>query len=346
MTRALAMGLVLLFATGCRGEPLADWVAALDEQGYATTGGGAGHWLLTSELRHVAAGRFWGDAAAAVSRSTRPEWADPLPVVVDFHEQLEAAGIALLLVPVPAKIVVLPETVPAHVAEEERGGADRAFLDELRGAGVRVLDLTTDLASEVRAAPYCRTDSHWSGAGAELAAARIAAALRDVPGLDAVPRSGFESELRDVAIQGDLSRLPGGETIPAETLSLRFVGTKSPGGLVPIAPDRESPVLLLADSHGLVFHAGGDMLAQGAGLPDQLALELGYAVDLVAVRGAASTAARMSLLRRGPEALAGKRAVVWVFSVREWTQSSQGWRPLPLSLPAAKPGSPGSPGDG
>ena len=56
--------------------------------------------------------------------------------------------------------------------------------------------------------------------------------------------------------------------------------------------------MLLGDSHNLVFHAGDDMLASGAGLPDQLALELGFPVDLVAVRGSGATPARINLFRR------------------------------------------------
>ncbi len=55
---------------------------------------------------------------------------------------------------------------------------------------------------------------------------------------------------------------------------------RSPGGDT-VAPDRNSPVILLGDSHNLVFQAGGDMHATGAGLADQLAYELGFAVDLV-----------------------------------------------------------------
>ena len=46
------------------------------------------------------------------------------------------------------------------------------------------------------------------------------------------------------------------------------------------ADERQSPVLLLGDSHVLVFQAGGNLHARGAGLADQLALELGFAVDV------------------------------------------------------------------
>ena len=64
---------------------------------------GSDGWLfLRSELRHVGVGPFWGEAAAKVSKATAPDKADPLPAIVDFHEQLEALGIQLILVPVRA----------------------------------------------------------------------------------------------------------------------------------------------------------------------------------------------------------------------------------------------------
>jgi len=54
----------------------------------------------------------------------------------------------------------------------------------------------------------------------------------------------------------------------------------------------------VADIQGLIFDIGGDMLAHGAGLADQLALELGFTVDPIAVRGSDATPARVNLCRR------------------------------------------------
>ncbi len=327
-TRALLVLLLLFPASACSSEGLADYVARLDENGLATSPGANGHWLLTSELRHLAAGPYWSADAARVSRAARKDWADPLPAIVDFHEQLAAAGIPLVVAPVPAKAAVVSGALPEGIDLVDPGAADQAFLSVLADAGVRVVDLRAVLGED--GAGYCRTDSHWSPAGIERAAAAIA---------DELVRLGVEpgaletgTSQRDIEVRGDLAKLPGGEDVPTERLPIRFVGVPADPEGRPIAPDPESPVLLLADSHGLVFHAGGDMLARGAGLPDQLALALGQPVDLVAVRGAASNAARMALLRRGADALADKRAVVWVFSVRELSQSSQGWRKLPLGL--------------
>ena len=55
----------------------------------------------------------------------------------------------------------------------------------------------------------------------------------------------------------------------------------------------------------------------------------GHVHDLVAVRGSGATPSRINLLRRGDD-LAGKKVVVWCLSVREFTESAQGWRPLPI----------------
>jgi alginate O-acetyltransferase complex protein AlgJ len=104
------------------------------------------------------------------------------------------------------------------------------------------------------------------------------------------------------------------------------------GELAPLEPDPASPVILLGDSHNLVFHAGEDMHATASGLPDQLALELRFAVDLVAVRGSGATAARVNLLRRAqrdPSYWTHKRLVIWCFGAREFTEAD-GWAKVPI----------------
>ncbi|HOS43564.1 MAG TPA: hypothetical protein PK794_07745, partial [Armatimonadota bacterium] len=116
--------------------------------------------------------------------------------------------------------------------------------------------------------------------------------------------------------------------LPKEKLPIQIVQERTKEGLAPLKPWRESPVLLLGDSHTLVFHAGEDMLASGAGLADHLALQLGFPVDVVGVRGSGATPSRISLLRRGDN-LAGKKVVIWCFSIREFTEG-QGWRLVPV----------------
>ena len=297
------------------GDPAADFRDRCARQAAAgevmTVPGDEGWLFLRSELRHIGVGPFWGEAAAKVSRASSPEKADPLPAIVDFHEQLKKLGIDLLVVPVPCTAVVDPERIGGP-AEGRLDAVHQEFYRLLADKGVDVLDLTDDLRAAREARTYCKTDSHWSGQGIELAAKKIAAWIGD----RGWPKQEFKTETRETQITGDL----GG----TETLPLRFVTGSD--------PSRESPVVLLGDSHTLVFHAGDDMHARGAGLPDQLAVELGTPVDLIGVRGSGATPARVNLMRQAranPDYLSNKKVIIWCLTAREFTEST-GWSKVPL----------------
>lgn len=74
------------------------------------------------------------------------------------------------------------------------------------------------------------------------------------------------------------------------------------------------------------------MLATGGGLPDHLGVALGFMPDVIAVRGSGATSARINLYRKARKDaayLAGKKAVVWCFSARDFTQAED-WKLVPL----------------
>lgn len=317
-------------------QEMAGLVRQAEERGTSVVQGKDAWLFFVPELRHLAAGRFWGDAAAGVSQSPKKEYADPLPAILDFKRQLERSGIALLLVPVPAKAAIYPEMLPgaeARAGAEDRvDRADAEFRDLLRAEGIEVLDLAPEfLARKETAQLYCRQDTHWSGEACVIAARLLAARVREAGWHREYARNEYTSSATEQEIEGDLRRLAGEPRAGRERVALRVIGTRASGGREAVAPDPSSPIVLLGDSHNLVFHAGGDMHAVAAGLPDQLALELGFPVDLVAVRGSGATPARINLLRRAraPGYLENKRLVIWCFSAREFTQA-QGWMPVPV----------------
>ncbi len=301
-------------------------------------------WLFFGpELRSVGVGKFWGDRAIDVSQANNADHADPIPAILDFKAQLDKAGIELLFVPVPPKCIVYADKLTARIKMEPQGlprfdAAHQQFYDELRKQGVNVLDLTAEFFAHRidEDALYCKTDTHWSGRACVFAARRIAADLKEKTWLESVPKKEFSSAWKRISINGDLRS--SDDKSPLETLPLRFVGTpsdkaKSTANLQPIETSRESPVLLLGDSHDLVFHDGDDMHTRGAGLADQLAFELGFAVDLIAVRGSGATPARTDLMRRAKadsDYLKKKKLVIWCFSAREFTESL-GWQKVPLT---------------
>jgi hypothetical protein len=314
-------------------KEIADKYAAAENAKMPAIVGKDGWLFFSYELRALSVGPFWGAAAAGVSRATKPEFADPLPAILDFKRQLDAAGITLLIVPVPAKATIYPDMLSAAITtpEPRLDTTHQAFYQLLGEKGVRVLDLTPAFLKQRATngpSPFCTQDSHWSGEACALTAQLISEAVQTSPWLKTVPRRTLVSIPREIEITGDLWTMLQTPTLPKEKLTVKVVQERTPAGLVPVKPWRESPVLLLGDSHTLIFHAGEDMLASGAGLADHLALRLGFPVDVVGVRGSGATPSRISLLRRGDN-LAGKKLVIWCFSIREFTEG-QGWRLVPV----------------
>ena len=290
-----------------------------------------GWFFINAELRMLSMGTFWGPAAASVSRSTKPDAADPIPAILDFNKQLKDRGIYLLMVPVPPKAVLYPENLGADVSAPAGDPAPQlaAFYDELRKAGVDVLDLApvfrTNKAGE-HGAVFCKTDTHWSGAGCVLAAQAIADKVRSKLPPPPAPAHPYPADWKNVPIDGDLgSMLEASAKKPgAETIAIRQLKDT-------LAPDPASPLLLLGDSHALVFH---DFAAERAGLLDQLAVELGIVSDRVAIRGSGATLARIELYRRSlkdPDYLTKKKVIVWCFTARDFTEAVHGWQKVPVA---------------
>lgn len=335
----LASALVASTAVAVAADPAAAFRALCAERadaGGAMTVVGEDGWLfLAKELRHIGVGEFWGARAAEVSQA-KPDVADPLPVIVDVKDQLAALGIELVVMPVPPKAIVYPDRLdPSITVDGVQPVLDqvhRRFYAELEARGVRVLNLA-DVFRAQRGTDddpiYCRTDTHWSGRACVLAARLLAEDIEQRPWYAGTPRRDLQAETRTVSISGDLLRgLPDGHGVGPEDLPLRFVTENGQ----PVAPDDHGPVLLLGDSHTLVFHLGGDMHARGAGLADQLAYELGFPVALVGVKGSGATPARITLFRKGrrdPQLIDSKKLVIWCFTAREFTESS-GWRQVPV----------------
>jgi hypothetical protein len=313
--------------------------AAVEETEHRVVIGKNGWLFFGPELRHIGVGQFWGSAAGTVSMATRREHADPFPAITDFKAQLDSFGIDLLLVPVPPKAMVYPEKLLEmkpfeHASMIRLDPLHQAFYEILRKEGIAVVDLIPrflEARDDSNGPLYCKTDTHWSSNGCVVAAQAIAKEIRRFSWFEPSAAHRLTHEWRTIQISGDLW-IALGRHGPRETVRARFIGEHTGAGIVPISPDRTSPIVLLGDSHNLVFRAGDDMHAAGAGLADQLALELGHVVDLVAVRGSGATPARVNLMRRArsiPDYLAGKRLIIWCFSAREFTESP-GWQKVPL----------------
>jgi len=313
-------------------EDMAAKVDAAKKANSFVVAGQDGWLFFMPELRHLSVGTFWGDSAREVSQATSPALADPLAPILDFRDQLTKAGIDLLVVPVPAKAAVYPEEIDpgmVNTASNRLDAADAHFIGVLQQNGVNVIDLTPAFIQYRSDHPnhplYSKEDTHWSGYGLGLAADLVAAQVRKEAWFVGVPQEKFSSQSGSVSVTGDLvDMMTAGKPGP-ESIVLTDV-KDSKGG--PVQSWRQSPLVLLGDSHNLIYSVGGDMLAVSSGFPENLAARIGFAPDVVGVRGSGATPARNNLARRADN-MAGKKMVVWCFSVREFTEGT-GWRKVPV----------------
>lgn len=312
--------------------------AAAAEAAQQSVVSGTDGWLyFVPELRAISAGPFRGEHAAGVSRAARQELADPLEAILDFHKQLSDAGIRLLLLPVPAKLAVYPEPLlgaatPLHDGQPLRLDVHHAaFYDILRQRGVEVVDVLPEFLKnrgDKNDPLFCQTDTHWSARGAKLAADLLLQRLAGIDWPTDITRTPYVLEQRRLEIAGDLASMLQGSSPTPESLTLTVVGERQGDQFRVPRPWRASPLLLIGDSHTLVFH-DPQLFASGSGLPDHLARGLGFPPDLIGVRGSGATTTRIELLRRRDN-LRGKSVVVWCLSFREFTESTTGWRKVPV----------------
>ena len=275
-------------------------------------------WLYSkNELAHLAKGELANGEVVKKSACRKPKNADPIPALKFFNDELAKRGIKLILVPVPPKIALEP------CAPLKRGEAMvylRSFYQELRAQGIEVLDLSEKYLSATDKHYYCRTDAHWDPVGIGTAAEELAK-LIPLRGKEEFALAGPM-----LTVSGDLATSLNAEKPEQENIAFTMVGGKT--------IDESSPVLLIGDSHTLVFSTGGDMLAEHGGLAEQLAFQLKMPVDRIGVKGSAATAVRINLYRkamRNPQWLRNKKFVIYCFSCREFTESTSGWVKVPVA---------------
>ena len=122
-------------------------------------------------------------------------------------------------------------------------------------------------ATDPSKALYCAQDSHWSPWACEVAADLVAG---KVAGEDWLVKDGggiAVGEVETLSFHGDLLTDAEKGSWAKEELPIR----KASKGGAPVETDKDSPVLVVGDSHTLVFNEGGEMHCRGGGLVDHLA---------------------------------------------------------------------------
>jgi len=273
---------------------------------------------------------FYRPDVRLVSQRPAPQvGAQAGPAIVDWHRQLAARGIRLVVVVAPLKPALLTDRVARRFAlgaDAWRSPETAAVLAGLRGAGVEVVDLPAVFGALPPAGwgeePwYEPADTHWSQRGLHVAADAI---------IDAI---GWERIPGVYAVREEMARRP------ADLAALRSGGASGDGrtkepclvvadgqGRAPSAQPGAAEVLLLGDSFCRVFEEGE---VGGAGLRSQLAWRLGRPVGLIRQDGGGATLVRQELARR-PEWLKGVKVVVWEFAERDLLSADTEWAKVAL----------------
>jgi hypothetical protein len=269
---------------------------------------------------------------------------DPVAAIVGFRDALAARGIRLLVVPAPNKESVYPDRLTSRV----RAGrvlvspTTRDLFARLHAAKVECVDLfavfgaaRTNAEAAAAQELYLRQDSHWSPAGANLAAQAVARRLLEL-GWIQPGHIGFSGKPTPVDRLGDVVRMlqsaPIERATPPEPVPCVQVVREDTGQPYRDQPDAE--VLVLGDSFLRIYQQDEP---GAAGFIAHLAKELKQPLSTLVSDGGASTLVRQELHRR-PALLEKKKVVVWEFVERDLRLGTEGWQAVPLpplSIPVA-----------
>lgn len=251
-------------------------------------------------------------------------------LVLDFAAELKARGIPLLLVPLPVKPMLYPEHLLNKTPDRPLRHPDQlAFYDELRAAGIDVLDLTQPLHELKSRYPlFLQQDTHWTPEAMKKSAELIGNHIKKTHS-SLIPQSEttlrIDARIHDRASFGDLVNL-------LDLSNPASLFQKEPAQLVSIHgldPDPAAPITLLGDSFVNIYTDPtlgfedpgtadqGNPPPMKAGLAYQLSLILQQPLDVIAKNGAGATATRREFAARPDDLVRAKKLVIWVIASRD-----------------------------
>ena len=280
--------------------------------------------------------------------------------VLQFAADLKERGITLLLVPIPVKPMLYPEHLVSKTADAPLYHPDQlAFYDELRRAGIDVLDLTQPLYDlKVRYPLFLKQDTHWTPEAmkktADLVARHVKKTYPDIARLNASPETPLvDARVLDRGSLGDLVNLldlprPGELFVPEQAQIVAISG---------MDPDPAAPISLLGDSFVNIYTdptlGFADPEAQGAaadapmraGFAYHLSIYLNQRLDVIARNGAGTTATRKEFASRPDDVVRAKKLVIWAIAARDLLYSPAAareanieWSPVAFNPNRSQPG--------
>ena len=268
---------------------------------------------------------------------------DPVAAIVDFRDQLAAMGIQLLVMPAPNKDSIYPDRLTSR-AETQRGVVTprtQDVMQRLRAANIEVVDLFKEFGearqqsgSTPEAPLYLAQDTHWSPAGAALAAKAVA---RRLTALGWIRPGHIEYSERSAPVQrlGDILRMMQApiieRSLKPENVSAVQVVRSEIGQLYNDEADAE--ILVLGDSFMRIYQQDEP---NAAGFIAHMAKELKQPMMSLVNDGGGSTLVREELCAR-PVFLKNKKVVLWEFVERDIGIGVKDWLLTPLPAASSNP---------
>ena len=277
---------------------------------------------------------------------------DPLPAILDLGRQLKARGIALVVMPVPAKATIHPEQFAPAISNAMFGATSSTrneylqpenvsfarFTHQLRAHGITVYQSAPVLLRAkclTREPQYLALDSHWTPQAMTRVARDLAhfverRAVLSLAKRHYTLRAARETNICDLEL---MLKLPKNQRIFRRTTvkTQRVLDERG----VPLKPQRDAEVLLLGDSFSNIYSHGG-FWGRGAGLPEHLSFYLRRPVDKIAINGGGAAMNRLQWiqdLRGNRRDLRHVRVVILQFATRSLVNNN--WKTL--ALPRASP---------
>ncbi len=269
---------------------------------------------------------------------------DPVSALIDFHQQLAARGIRLLVVLIPVK----PEIVPEHFTSRLSGtqmvhnSSYKFFVDQLTEAGVWIADVATwmgEYKQQNKKDPFLRTDTHWTPSAMQWVASRLADELNQQLSWSGSGLASQKTETISVTNQGDIAAMldlqPMLSPYPSETVTTLRV-TNADGSRWRASAAAE--LLVLGDSFSNMYSLEAMGWGESGGFVEHLSHALQQPIDRIVRNDQGAFATRQLLARelaRGRDRLAGKKVVVYQFAGRELAFGDWQRVALELKQPAA-----------
>ena len=184
-----------------------------------------------------------------------PPQPDPLPALIDLHQQLAERGIKLLLVPVPVKPEIMAKQFTSRLNDAQviQNSSYKLFINQLTEAGVWVADVAAwldEYKEENKTSPFLRTDTHWTPSAMQWVARMVSKELnQQISWSGGVPPQ--KTKEINVTNQGDIAAmLDLHSPYPSETVSPLQV-TYADGSIW--KANEAAEVLVLGDSFTNIF---------------------------------------------------------------------------------------------